>query len=52
MDNMNYVILMHDEIESTFKTDYSAQINWKQVGSVHKKLHYLKMNFVLDLSNK
>ena len=43
---------MNDEIESTFKTDYSAQINWKQVGNAHKKLHYLKMNFVSDLSNK
>ena len=47
MDNMNYVILMHDEIKSTFKTDYSAQINWKQVGNVHKKLHYPKVHFVL-----
>ena len=52
MDDMNYVILMHDEIKSTFKTDYSAQINWKQVGNAHKKLHYPKVNFVLDLSNK
>ena len=42
----------HDEIKSTLRQIIPLKLTENRLVTIHKKLHYPKVNFALDLSNK